>query len=183
MAPPYSTISTTTLRIPPSRFLTHLLLSLLAVLIPTVLHHWDVLVLIYIPAFPLTLLTNLLLYESGFVARPLSIPYCFSLSTCLAGLHHFTTYLRTYLLSHDGAGFGSTQHLAVHGALAFWVISEFEFYRVYAEFRGFETTKEVLKGGWKANSDQDFKVSREPYHFGYMSITVTESPVWGEVGI
>jgi hypothetical protein len=54
---------------------------------------------------------------------------------------------------------------------------------VYAEFRGFETTKEVLKGGWKANSDQDFKVSREPYHFGYMSITVTESPVWGEVGI
>jgi hypothetical protein len=181
MAPPYSTISATTLRIPLHRFATHIFLSALSTLIPTLLQKWDILFLSPLCAVACILWADIILESHTPPAKHRSLPYCLTLGLSLGSLHHLTTLLGRHVVK---TGFSSTQHVAVQFACAFWIITEFEFYRTYAvDFKAFPKTLEALKYGWKANIDSTFCVSREPYHFEYMSVVVTDSPRWREVAI
>jgi hypothetical protein len=94
---------------------------------------------------------------------------------CLGYLHQATTAIGERLLD-SSSGFSRTQHVAVHFCLAFFVISEFEFYRAYINFRNFEQGLDPIKYFLVANVEPDhvFPISRDPWDFGYM--TRTERP-------
>jgi hypothetical protein len=181
MAPPYTTLSAATLRIPLHRFGTHVFLSALAALIPQLLQKWDILILSPLWAVACVLSADFILESRNRTPNHRSLPYCLALGLSLSYLHHLTTLLGRHLVAPE---FSSTQHVAVQFACAFWVITEFEFYRAYTtDFKAFASPLEALKYGWKANIDTTFCVSREPYHFGYMSIVITDSTRRREVGI
>jgi hypothetical protein len=171
----------TTLRIPLRRFLTHIFFSALAVLSLRLLQKVDLLSLIYITYYPLILLANLALHESHFITRPLDMFYCLFLSLVLSFLHQLTTLLGQYLLSTNG--FTGTQHVAVHFSLLFWVLTEFEFYWTYIDFRDFEATRDAIKSAWKANIDTNFPVTRDPYGIGYIKAVIRDRIRYREVAL
>lgn len=91
---------------------------------------------------------------------------------CLGYLHQATTAIGERLLD-SSSGFSQTQHVAVHFCLAFFVISEFEFYRAYIDFKNFEPGLDAIKYFLVANVEPDhvFPISRDPWGFGYMTRT------------
>ncbi|KAF2128323.1 hypothetical protein P153DRAFT_317997, partial [Dothidotthia symphoricarpi CBS 119687] len=175
MAPSYSTSYLATLRIPPRRFATQVFFSVLATLIPSLLQKWNILLLSGLVALVCGASTDLALTYLNPLAKPRSPPYCISLSMCLGHLHQATTALGQRLLD-SSSGFSQTQHAAVHFCLAFFVISEFEFYRAYTDFKNFESYLDVVKYFLLANVEPNrvFPISRDPWGFGYM--TCLEGP-------
>ena len=173
MAPPYSTSSAATLRIPSRRFATQVVFSALAVLIPSLLQKCNVLPLSGLIGLVCGGYSDLALTYRNPRAKQRSAPYCIFLSTCLEYLHQATTALRERILD-PSPGFSQTQHVAVHFCLALFIISEFEFYRAYIDFKGFESRLDAIKYFVKANVEADhiFPVSRDPWVFGYMNRTV-----------
>jgi hypothetical protein len=138
-------------------------------------------ILIYITYYPLILLANLALHESHFITRPLDMFYCLFLSLVLSFLHQLTTLLGQYLLSTNG--FTGTQHVAVHFSLLFWVLTEFEFYWTYIDFRDFEATRDAIKSAWKANIDTNFPVTRDPYGIGYIKTVIRDRIPYRKVAL
>jgi len=175
MAPSCSTSSAATLQIPLRRFATQVFFSVLAILIPNLLQRWDVLPLSGLIALVCGSSADLALTFRNPLAKPRSPQYCIPLSMCLGCLHQATTALGKRLLD-SSAGFSYTQHVAVHFCLAFFIISEFEFYRAYTNFKNIETGLQAIKYFVVANFEPDhvFPVSRDPWGFGYM--TRTEGP-------
>jgi hypothetical protein len=172
MAPSNSTSSSATLRIPLRRFATHVLLSVLATLIPELFQKWDMLFIfpIVIPVFGVW--TDLALVLLNPLDKTRSSLYSASLTMCLGYLHQATTVIGEGLLD-SSSGFSQTQHIAVHICLAFFIISEFEFYRAYVGFRNFESGFDAIKYFLVANAESDhvFPISRDPWGFGYMNFT------------
>lgn len=154
--PPYrSAPRSQTTRIPPQRFLTHVLLSAVATLIPHLLHH----LLLCVPLAQLSLtnlslthlsliqlivlllsfnLTNILglafrlLFLGLGTRNPLrSESYGLSVSSIVATLHSVTLLLGRYVTG----GFTERQHAAVHFCLVFWVLGECEGYWAFRRWR------------------------------------------------
>ncbi|KAF2825313.1 hypothetical protein CC86DRAFT_264570, partial [Ophiobolus disseminans] len=97
-----------------------------------------------------------------------SSQYCIFLSMSLGYLHQLTTAIGKYFLD-SSSSLSQTQHAAVHFCLAFFIISEFEFYRVYINLKKYESSLDALKYFRRANitSERVFPVSRDPWVFGY----------------
>jgi hypothetical protein len=112
---------------------------------------------------------------------PLDVFYCLFLSLVLSFLHQLTTLLGQHLL--DMNGFTGTQHVAVHFSVAFWVLTEFEFYRTYIDFRDFETTRDAIKSAWKANIDTNLPVTRDPYGIEYIKTVTRDRIRYREVAL
>ncbi len=177
MAPSLSTSSAATLRIPLRRFATQVFFSVLATLIPNLLQKWDILpisgfIVLYGVAY-----TDLALAFRDPLAKPRSPYYSIPLGMSLGYLHQITTAIGERLLD-SSSGFSQTQHVAFHFCLAFFIISEFEFYRAYSESKNFEPSLNVIKHFILANVDPNhvFPVSRDPWGFGYGYMTLFPGP-------
>jgi hypothetical protein len=85
---------------------------------------------------------------------PTSYPYSICTSLLLASLHPLTTLIEPH--GAPDQDFSPTQHAAVNLGLAFFVLSECEFYRAYVTFR---------PGALFlfANVDREFPMARETY--------------------
>jgi hypothetical protein len=172
MAPPYSTSSAATLRIPLHRFATQLFFSVLATLVPSLLQKWNILPLSGLVALVCGAYSDFALTFRDPLAKSRSPQYCISLSMSLGYLHQAITVIGERLLK-PSSGFSQTQHVTVHFCFAFFVISEFEFYRAYINFRNFESGLDPIKYFLVANVEPDhvFPTSRDPWGFGYMPRT------------
>ncbi|KAH8688919.1 hypothetical protein GQ44DRAFT_556368, partial [Phaeosphaeriaceae sp. PMI808] len=161
-----------TLRIPLRRFATQVFFSMLANLIPNLLQKWNVLPISGLVALVCVAYTDFALTFRNPLAKPRSPQYLIPLSMCLGYLHQVTTVIGQQLLD-SRSGFSQTQHVAVHFCLAFFIISEFEFYRAYINFRNFEPGFKAIKYFLLANVEPNyvFPISRDPGGFGYITRT------------
>jgi hypothetical protein len=164
MAPAYSASSAGTLRIPLHRFATHAFLSVLATLIPEIFQKWDTLFMIPFVAPVFGVWVDLALIWLNPLDKPRSLLYCASLTMCLGYLQQTTTTIGKGLLNSN-TGFSQAQHIAVQFCLAFFIISEFEFYRAYVDFRKFESGFDAIRYFLAANveSNHVFPISRDPW--------------------
>lgn len=172
MAPSYSTSPHATLRIPLRRFAAQVFFSVLATVIPNLLQRWSILPISGLVALVCGASSDLALTYRNPLVKPRSPRYCISLSISLGYLHQATTAIGERLVLDPSPGFSQTQHVAVHFCLAFIVISEFEFYRAYIDFKNFEPGGlDAIKYFLVANVELDhvFPVSRDPWRFGYVA--------------
>ncbi|KAH7076860.1 hypothetical protein BKA63DRAFT_565233 [Paraphoma chrysanthemicola] len=117
MVPPLSTSPTATLRIPPRRFLTQALISLLATLIPNILQHFDLRFLSFLVTFFGTAFAKLALRYHNPRAKLRSDASLFLISYPLGYLHQITTFIGTCSLYSAGSVVGSTRAQHVGSAL------------------------------------------------------------------
>ncbi|KAF1834222.1 hypothetical protein BDW02DRAFT_598347 [Decorospora gaudefroyi] len=96
---------------------------------------------------------------------PTSPPYCIATAYVLLYLYEGATAIEKYATSL-GSNFSRTQHSVVHFGLAFFVLSELEFYRQYIAFRGIQDWRTALRELPWANYDRTFAVTRDP--LGYI---------------
>lgn len=85
-------------------------------------------------------------------------------SILITTLHIITTLLGRYVVDSD-SGFTRYQHIAVHLCLVFYVITEFEFYRVYIQFENLDTYTEYLKHLSLANVNPSSPYRRDPFYY------------------
>jgi hypothetical protein len=169
-SPPYSQ----TARIPPQRFMIHLLLSALATTIPQLIRYLGGAQLediVTILSWSLTNTCGHITHHVLAMRHPhdrdslADDMYSCATTALVAALHVVTILLGRYV--HDAEnGFTTLQHMAVHFCLVFYVISELEFYRAYAKFARFATYKECFKRLHRAHTDPGFVYCRDP--FGYV---------------
>ena len=173
MAPSYYPSSTATLRIPWRRFVTQVFFSVLFV---TISHHVESLndsrmksyIRWSIALFGVVLVDLATRAYDRRRNRVKRFHYCLLLALCLVELHSGTTVIGEQLLE-SGSVFSQTQHAAVHFCVSFFVISEFEFYHAYIEFRDPKPGPDTIMCILVANVEyyHDFTYSRDPYAFGY----------------
>lgn len=155
-------------RIPLRCFAAHALLSALAVAIPqlfqfsagtylkdaTLFLSWNT---THICGF----LVHIILSFRNF---DININYSIAASHIIASLHVITLLLGKYV-SDPSSGFTQRQHIVVHFCLVFYVITELEFYRAYANFKKFDTYTDAFKRLHLANADPTFTYCRDPFSY------------------
>jgi hypothetical protein len=178
MVPSNSTSSTATLRIPWRRFVTQVFFSVLVVIVSRHLQRWDDShIRWYMALFGVVLAELAMRVYDRRRARVAILSYCLPLAVCLYETHEATTVIGIQPL-RSGAVFSLTQHVAVHFCLAFFAISEIEFYRAYMDVSNLEPGLDTIKYCLLANIKPDhvFPYSRDPYGFGYVSPISPKQP-------
>jgi hypothetical protein len=140
-----------------ARYIAYLLISGLAVYVSGLdLHVEDNALLIGCISWECGVLISI----TNHFLRPLILPasflYCIPMALLLVALRPATTLLGRYAVPYPR--FAENQHMAVHLALAFYVLSETKFYRAYAAFRPGDLF--LL-----ANVDREFPMARETYFY------------------
>lgn len=130
IAPLLSKSYKATHRIPFRRFALQAFLSALVTLILNLLQHYDELSLSGSLSLSVVGLSLVILNDRNICPKTFTYSYCLALTASLTYLHQITTAIGQNH-TNGSPGFARTQHVAVHFCLAFFVISELVFWRLY----------------------------------------------------
>jgi hypothetical protein len=180
MTPVHPTPSREATRIPPQRFLTHVLFSASATATPQVLHY---LLSRYFPGYDpkdsivtlnwsLTAGCGIAIYahvhpipSNGPFRHKLARAIYAGLASHLVAAQYPLTLLLGRHMRDPTSGFPPRQHIAVHFCMAFCAISELEFYRAYMHFKKFETYTACFRNLLRANFDLEFDYTRDLHYY------------------